>query len=73
MYSSPHNIWVIKQKCTKCGGNVVRVEEERGAHRILVGKPEEKVPLARSRDRCVDNITKNFQEIRWSRYLSYLV
>jgi len=29
----------------KCGGNVVRVEERRDVHRILVGKPEGRVHL----------------------------
>jgi hypothetical protein len=31
-------------------------EEKRNAHRILVGKPEEKRPLGRPRRRWVDNI-----------------
>jgi len=52
---------------------MVRVEEGRGAHRIFVGKPEEKSPLERCRRRWVFNITKNFQEIRWGCDLSYLV
>jgi hypothetical protein len=49
------------------------VEEGRGAHRILIGKSEGKITLESSRRRWVDNITKNFQEIRWGHYLSYLV
>jgi hypothetical protein len=49
------------------------VEGGRGAHRILVGKPEGKSPLERRRRRWVKNITMNLQEIRWGRDLSYLV
>ena len=49
---------------------MVRVEERRDVHRILVGKPEGKGPLERSR---VNNITKKLQELRWSHEVSYLV
>jgi hypothetical protein len=38
-------------------GHVARIEEKRNAYRILVGKPEGKRPLLRSRKRRgVDNI-----------------
>jgi len=57
----------------KCGGNVVRVEERRGVHRILVGKPEGKSPLGRRWSRWVNNIKKKFQELRWGHDLSCLV
>lgn len=53
---------------------MVFAEEGRGAHRIWVGKPEENGPFERRRRRWVDNITKNFQEIRGGgRDLCYLV
>jgi hypothetical protein len=39
--------------------------EKRNAYRILVGKPEGKRQLARSRRRWVDNIEMNLREIRW--------
>jgi hypothetical protein len=35
------------------------------AYRILVGKPEGKSPLERSRRRWVDNIKMNLRKIRW--------
>jgi hypothetical protein len=38
---------------------------ERNAHRILVGKPEEKGPLGRPRRRWVDNIKTDLREIGW--------
>jgi hypothetical protein len=40
-------------------------EEERNAHRILVGKPERKRPLGKPRRRWVDNIEIDLREIEW--------
>jgi len=37
--------------------------EERGAYRVLVGKPEGKRPLGRHRHRCVDNIRMDLEEV----------
>jgi hypothetical protein len=44
-------------------GHVVRMGEERGVHRVLVGKPEGKRPLGRRRRRWVDNIRMDPQEV----------
>jgi hypothetical protein len=38
---------------------------KRNAYRILVGKPEEKRPLGRSRRRWVDNIKMDLRERGW--------
>jgi hypothetical protein len=37
--------------------------EERGVHRVLVGKPEGKRPLRRPRRRWEDNIMMDIQEV----------
>jgi hypothetical protein len=37
--------------------------EERGVHRVLVGKPEGKRPLGRPRHRWEDNIKMDLQEV----------
>jgi hypothetical protein len=37
--------------------------ETRNAYRILVGKPERKIPLGRPRCRWVDNIKMDLREI----------
>jgi hypothetical protein len=37
--------------------------QKKNAHRILVGKPEGKIPLGRSRCRWVDNIKMDFREV----------
>ena len=44
-------------------GHVARMGEERGAYRVLVGKPEGKRPLGRPRLRWVDNIRRDLQEV----------
>ena len=43
--------------------HVARMGEERGAYRILVGKPEGRRPLGRSRRRWVGNIRTDLQEV----------
>jgi hypothetical protein len=37
--------------------------EDSGVHRVLVGKPEKKMPLGRPRHRWEDNIKINLQEV----------
>jgi hypothetical protein len=37
--------------------------ENRGVHRVLVGKPEGKRPLGRPRHRWEDNIKMDLQEV----------
>jgi hypothetical protein len=41
--------------------------EDRGVHRVLVGKPEGKEPLGRPRGRWEDNIKIDLQEVGWGR------
>jgi hypothetical protein len=40
LYSSPNIIRVIKSRRLRWAGHVARMGEERGAYRILVGRPE---------------------------------
>ena len=42
---------------------MVQMGEERGVHRVLVGKPEGKRPLGRPRRRCEDNIKMDLREV----------
>jgi hypothetical protein len=39
--------------------------ERRGAYRVLMGKPEERRPLGRSRRRWEDNIKMDLREVGW--------
>ena len=42
---------------------MARMGQGRGVHRVLVGRPEEKRPLGRSRRRWEDNIKMDLQEV----------
>ena len=42
---------------------MARMGEERGVHRVLVGKPEGNRPLGRPRRRWEDNIKMELQEV----------
>jgi hypothetical protein len=63
LYSSPSIVRVVKSRGMRWAGHVARMEEERGVHRVLVGKPEGKRPLGRPRCRWEDNIKMDFQEV----------
>ena len=47
----------------RLAGNVARMGNRRGVHRVLVGKPEGKKPLGRPRRRWDDNIKMDLQEV----------
>jgi hypothetical protein len=56
LYSLPNIVRVVKSRRMRWAGHVVRKGEDRGVHRVLVGKPEGKRPLGRPRCRWEDNI-----------------
>jgi hypothetical protein len=66
LYSSPSRVRMIKPRGMRWEGHVARMGEKRNAYRLLVGKPEVKRPLRRSRHRWVDNIKMDIREIWWS-------
>jgi hypothetical protein len=49
------------------GGACDTYGDERGVHRVLVGKLERKRPLGRPRRRCEDNIKMDLQEVERGR------
>jgi hypothetical protein len=65
LYSSPNTIRVIKSRRMRWAGHVARMGEGRGAHRVLVGRPEGRRPLGRPRRRWEDNIKMDLQEVGW--------
>ena len=56
LYSSPNIVWVIKSRRMRWAGRVARMEEWRGVHKVLVGRPEGKRTLGKPRRRWEDNI-----------------
>jgi hypothetical protein len=65
LYSSPSIIRIIKARI-RWAGHVERMGEKRNAYRLLVGKPEGRRPLGRTRRRWVDNIRMDLTEVEWS-------
>ena len=63
LYSSPNIVRVIKSRRMRWTWHVARMGEERGAYKVLVGKPEGKRQLGRPRRRWVDNIRMDLQEV----------
>jgi hypothetical protein len=63
LYSSPSIVGVIKSR--RMRWHVARMGEERGAYRVLVGKPAGKRPLGRPRRRWVDNIRMDLRGRMW--------
>ena len=56
---------VVKSRRMRWAEHVAHIREGRGVHRVLVGKPEGKKPLGRSRHRWEDNIKMYLQEVEW--------
>ena len=63
LYSSLNIVRVIKSRRMRWARHVARMEEGRGVHKVLVGKPEGKRPLGRPRRRWEDNIKMDIQEV----------
>jgi len=54
---------VIKSRRMKWAGHVALMEERRGVHRVLVGKPQGKRPLGRHKRRWEYNIKMDLQVV----------
>jgi hypothetical protein len=55
LFSLPSIIRIIKSRRMRWAGHVARMGEKRNVYRLLVGKPEGKIPLGRPRCRLLDN------------------
>jgi hypothetical protein len=65
LYSSPSIIRTIKSRRMRWAGHAARMGKKRNAYRLLVGKPEGKRPLGRSRRRWVYNIKMDLGDLGW--------
>jgi hypothetical protein len=63
LYTLPNIVRVVKSGRMRWAGHVARMGEERGVHRVLVGKPEGNRPLGRPRRRWEDNIKMDVEEV----------
>jgi hypothetical protein len=65
LYSSTDFIRQNKSRRMRWAGHVARMGGGRNVCRVLVGKPEGKRQLGRSRRRWDDGIKMDLEEIRW--------
>jgi len=56
VYSAPNIIRVLRSRRMRWAGHVECLQKMRNAYRVLVGKPEGKKPLGRSKCRFEGNI-----------------
>jgi hypothetical protein len=66
LYFSPSIIRMIKSRRMRWAGHVAHMGEKLKAYRVLVGKPEGNRPLETLRCRWEDNITMDFDGMRWT-------
>jgi hypothetical protein len=62
LYSLPNIVRVAILRRMRWAGHVARMGEGRIVHNVLVGKPEETIPLGRPRRRWEDNIKRDLPE-----------
>jgi hypothetical protein len=63
LYSLPNIVRVVKSSRMRWAGHVARMEERRGVHRVVMGRPEGTRQLGRPRRRWGDNIKMDLQEV----------
>ena len=61
LYSLPNIVRVVKSRRMRWAEHAARMGEDRGVHRVLVGKPEGKRPLGRPRRRWENNIKMDLE------------
>jgi hypothetical protein len=64
-YASPDIIRQIKSRRMRWAGHVARMGEGRNVYRVLVGKPEGKRKLERTRRKCENGIRMDIWETGW--------
>jgi hypothetical protein len=65
LHSSPDITRQVKSRRMRWAGHVARMGEERKVYKVLVGKPEGKIPLARQKRRWEDGIKWILGRLAW--------
>jgi hypothetical protein len=65
IFSSRNTMQVIKSRRMRMEGHVLHIGSRRGSYRVLVIKPEWKIPVRRPLRRYKGNIKVNVKAIRW--------
>jgi hypothetical protein len=65
LYFSPNIVCVIISRRMRWAGHVASMGERRGSYRVLVGKPEGKIPFGSPRCRWEDKINMDLKEVGW--------
>jgi hypothetical protein len=65
LYSSLSSIRINKARRMRWAGHIARMWEKRNACRVLMGKPERKRPLGKSKHRWLHNIKMDLVEVGW--------
>jgi len=65
LYSSSNVPWVIKSRRMRWAGHVARMEDRRGAYRVLMWRPDGRGPLGRPRCRWEENLKIDIQKVGW--------
>jgi hypothetical protein len=63
LYSSPSIIRIMKSRRMRWAGHMARMGEKRNVYGLLVGKPERRRPLGRSRRKWIDDVKMDVLEI----------
>jgi len=63
VYCSPNIVRMIKSRRMRWVGHVARMGDRRVVYRVLVGKPERRRPLGRTRLRWEDDVKMDLQEV----------
>jgi hypothetical protein len=63
LYFLSNIVRVVKSRRMRLVRHVARIGEERGVHRVLVGKHQGKRPIGRPRRRWEDSIKMDIQEV----------
>ena len=67
LYGKPDIMRIIKSRRLRWAGHVTRMGNERGAWKLLAGRPEGKRPVGRPRMRWENNINLDLREVDYTR------